>query len=264
MLDHMRERERERNLRRTVGVKKKRCGSLLLHTHTHTHTPPAHHSLPGARAVLRAVRMMLLVFPPLALALLSLPVYEATYSGPLQPEISNGTFHHFFVPDGDYEETEDPEKCQMLFKWLDRSPCLVEEDRDSVIRDDFISIKQQVEDSARVLESLERSVSHDLDGEDTYSKYLRNEIEQITQAFSGVEKSLLELEVKFKQSQETDLREDQEFTNTLMSPMLSVSSSLQETLDISSGLKDKHELISLIIRSHGTRLNRLKNEYLNI
>lgn len=207
---------------------------------------------------------MLPVFRLLALALLSLPVSNAVYTGPLQPEISNGTFHHFFVPDGDYEETEDPEKCQMLFKWLDPSPCLVEEDRDSVIRDDFISVKQQVEDSARVLESLGRSISYDLDGEDTYSKYLRREIDQITEAFSSVEKSLIELEVKFKQGQESEQREELEFTKTLMKPMQSVRSSLQETVDISSGLKDKHELISLIIRSHGTRLNRLKNDYLNI
>ncbi|XP_053498391.1 fin bud initiation factor a [Ictalurus furcatus] len=207
---------------------------------------------------------MLPVFQLLALALLSLPVSNAVYTGPLQPEISNGTFHHFFVPDGDYEETEDPEKCQMLFKWLDPSPCLVEEDRDSVIRDDFISVKQQVEDSARVLESLGRSISYDLDGEDTYSKYLRREIDQITEAFSSVEKSLIELEVKFKQGQESEQREELEFTKTLMKPMQSVRSSLQETVDISSGLKDKHELISLIIRSHGTRLNRLKNDYLNI
>lgn len=207
---------------------------------------------------------MLPILQPLALALLSLPAYPAVYMGPLQPEISNGSFHHFFVPDGDYEETEDPEKCQLLFKWLDRSPCLVEEDRDSVIRDDFISIKQQVEDSARVLESLGRSVSYDLDGEDTYSRYLGREIEQITEAFSGVEKSLGELEVKFKQGQESEQREEQEITKTLMKPMQGVSVSLQETLDISSGLRDKHELISLIVRSHGTRLNRLKNDYLNI
>lgn len=198
------------------------------------------------------------------LFLLSVPLCDAVYTGPLHPEMSNGTFHHFFVPDGDYEDTEDPEQCQMLFKWLDRSPCLADEERDSFIRDDFISVKQQVEDSARVLESLGRSISFDLEGEDTYGTYLRKEIEQITDAFSSVEKSLLELEVKFKQSQESEQKEEQEFTKTLLSPMQSVRSSLQETVDISSGLKDKHELISLIIRSHGTRLNRLKNEYLNI
>ncbi|XP_027028821.1 fin bud initiation factor [Tachysurus fulvidraco] len=207
---------------------------------------------------------MLPISQLLSLAMLSFPVYNAVYTGPLQAEISNGSFHHFFVPDGDYDDTEDPERCQMLFKWLDPSPCLAEEERDSVIRDDFISVKQQVEDSARVLESLERSISYDLDGEETYSKYLRKEIDQITEAFSGVEKSLIELEVKFKQGQDSEQKEELEFTKTLMNPMQSVRSSLQETVDISSGLKDKHELISLIIRSHGTRLNRLKNEYLNI
>lgn len=227
----------------------------------HCSSTQRHHSLLCAQL---RVAKMLPIFQLLSLAMLSFPVYNAVYTGPLQAEISNGTFHHFFVPDGDYEDTEDPERCQMLFKWLDPSPCLAEEERDSVIRDDFISVKQQVEDSARVLESLERSISYDLDGEETYSKYLRKEIDQITEAFSGVEKSLIELEVKFKQGQESEQREEQEFTKTLMNPMQSVRSSLQETVDISSGLKDKHELISLIIRSHGTRLNRLKNEYLNI
>lgn len=221
-------------------------------------------ALPHAAIAQLKVATMLPLFQLLALSLLSLPGSDAVYTGHLQPEISNGTFHHFFVADGDYEETEDPEKCQMLFKWLDRSPCLVEEDRDSVIRNDFISIKQQVEDSARVLESLGRSIVYDLDGDDTYSKYLRREISQITEAFSGVEKSLTELEMKFKQGQESEQRDEQEFTKKLMKPMQSVRSSLQETVDISSGLKDKHELISLIIRSHGTRLNRLKNDYLNI
>ncbi|XP_076863669.1 fin bud initiation factor a [Brachyhypopomus gauderio] len=201
---------------------------------------------------------------PLAFALFSLPMYNSDFTGPLQPEMSNGTFHHFFVPDGDYEDTEDPEKCQMLFKWFDRRPCEVEEDRDSVIRDDFIIIKQQIEDSARVLEGLGRSISYDLDGEDTYGKYLRREIDQIGEAFSNVEKSLLELEEKFKQGQDSEQREEQEFTRNLLNPMYKVRSTLQETVDISSGLKDKHQLISLIIRSHGTRLNRLKNEYLDI
>ncbi|XP_016423961.1 fin bud initiation factor a [Sinocyclocheilus rhinocerous] len=201
---------------------------------------------------------------PFALGLFLLPLCAAVYKGPLLPEMSNGTFHHFFVPDGDYEETEDPEKCQMLFKWFDRSPCPLEEDQDSIIREDFIIIKQQIEDAARVLESLGKSVSYDLDGEDSYGKYLKREIVQINEAFTNVEKSLLELETKFKQSQDTEQREESEFTNNFINPMYNVRDTLQETLDISSGLKDKHELISLIIRSHGSRLSRLKNDYLNV
>lgn len=198
------------------------------------------------------------------LGLFLLPLYGMVYTGPLLPEMSNGTFHHFFVPDGDYEETEDLEKCQMLFKWIDRRPCPLEEDRDSLIREDFIIIKQQIEDAARVLESLGKSISYDLDGEDSYGKYLKREIVQISDAFTNVEKSLLELETKFKQSQETEQREENEFTNNFINPMYNVRDTLQETLDISSGLKDKHELISLIIRSHGSRLSRLKNDYLNV
>uniref|UniRef100_A0A3B3U361 Uncharacterized protein n=2 Tax=Poecilia TaxID=8080 RepID=A0A3B3U361_9TELE len=67
---------------------------------------------------------------PLLLVLLaSWPLSSAVYEGPLQPEISNGTFHHFFVPDGDYEETVDPEHCQMLFKFSDVVPCAAAEEK---------------------------------------------------------------------------------------------------------------------------------------
>ncbi|NP_001243176.2 fin bud initiation factor a [Danio rerio] len=201
---------------------------------------------------------------PFALGLFLLPLCGAVYEGPLLPEMSNGTFHHFFVPDGDYEETEDPEKCQMLFKWIDRRPCPLEEDRDTVIREDFVIVKQQIEDAARVLETLGKSISFDLDGEDSYGKYLKREIEQIGEAFTNVEKSLLELESKFKQSQETEQREESEFSSNFIKPVYDVRETLQETLDISSGLKDKHELISLIVRNHGSRLSRLKNDYLNV
>lgn len=201
---------------------------------------------------------------PFALVLFSLPICSAVYRGPLLPEMSNGTFHHFFVPDGDYEETDDPEKCQMLFRWMDRRPCPLEEDQDTIIREDFIIVKQQIEDAARVLETLGKTISYDLDGEDSYGKYLKREIVQINEAFTNVEKSLHELETKFMQSQETEQREESQFTNNFIQPMRDVKDTLQETLDISSGLKDKHELISLIIRSHGSRLSRLKNDYLNV
>lgn len=200
---------------------------------------------------------------PIALVLFSLRIYSAFYTGPLHPEMSNGTFHHYFIPDGDYEETEDLEKCQLLFRWPDRRPCPLEEDQDAIIRDDFIIIKQQTEDAARVLESLGITISYDLDGEDSYGKYLNREIVQINDAFTNVEKSLRELETKFKQSQENEQREESEFHNFIQ-PMYNVKDTLQETLDISSGLKDKHELLSLIIRSHGSRLSRLKNDYLNV
>uniref|UniRef100_A0A803YJM1 Fin bud initiation factor homolog n=1 Tax=Meleagris gallopavo TaxID=9103 RepID=A0A803YJM1_MELGA len=39
------------------------------------------------------------------------------FEGPLYPEMSNGTLHHYFVPDGDYEENDDPERCQLLFRF---------------------------------------------------------------------------------------------------------------------------------------------------
>lgn len=201
--------------------------------------------------------------PLLLIIVTSLPVCSAVYTGPLQPEISNGTFHHFFVPDGDYEETEDPEKCQMLFKFSDVYPCAALEDSDSVVREDFVLTKLQAEDSARLLEGIGRTVAQDLDGEDSYGKFLRREISQIGEAFSNVDKSLVELEVKFKQSQETELREEQQLNGHVVKQLGDVRDALKETTDISLGLKDKHELLSLIIRSHGTRLSRLKTEYLN-
>lgn len=199
---------------------------------------------------------------PLLLVLLPLQGW-ALYTGPLQPEITNGTFHHFFVPDGDYDETEDPEECQMLFKFSDVSPCAAAEQEDSVVRDDFIITKLQAEDSARLLESIGRTVTHDLDGEDSYGKFLRKEISQISDAFASVDKSLLELEVKFKQSQDTELREEQQLSGHVLKQVGDIKDTLRETTDIFVGLKDKHELLSLIVRSHGTRLSRLKTEYLN-
>lgn len=194
--------------------------------------------------------------------LLLLPLCAAFYRGPLQPEMSNGTFHHYFVPDGDYEENDDPEKCQMLFKMTDERKCGLDEDQDSVIRDDFTILKRQIEDSARVLEGIGKSISFDLDGEDSYGKYLRRETSQISEAFGSSEKSLLELEVKFKQSQEGELREEQRLGEDFLQMVVHTRDVLKETLDISLGLRDKHELLSLIIRSHGTRLSRLKNDYI--
>ncbi|XP_030622686.1 fin bud initiation factor [Chanos chanos] len=200
----------------------------------------------------------------LTACLVSLRLSGALFSGPLYPEMSNGTFHHYFVPDGDYEENDDPEKCQMLFKMTDERKCTLDEDQDSVIRDDFTIIKRHIEDAARVLEGIGKSISYDLDGEDSYGKYLRRETTQISEAFSNSEKSLLELEVKFKQSQENELKEEHRINDDFLNMIVHTRDVLKETLDISLGLKDKHELLSLIIRSHGTRLSRLKNEYMKV
>ncbi|XP_051581039.1 fin bud initiation factor-like [Myxocyprinus asiaticus] len=197
-------------------------------------------------------------------SLISLRFGGALFSGPLQPEMSNGTFHHYFVPDGFYEDNDDPEKCQMLFKMTDDRKCTLDEDQDSVIRDDFTIIKRHIEDAARVLEGIGKSISFDLDGEDSYGRYLRRETTQITEAFSNSEKSLLELEVKFKQSQENELKEEHKISDDVLNMIVHTRDVLKETLDISLGLKDKHELLSLIIRSHGTRLSRLKNEYMKV
>ncbi|XP_076854152.1 fin bud initiation factor [Brachyhypopomus gauderio] len=208
--------------------------------------------------------MMVSLHLILTACLVSLRVGEAVFLGPLYPEMSNGTFHHYFVPDGYYEENDDPEKCQMLFKMTDERKCSLDEDQDSVIRDDFTIIKRHIEDAARVLEGIGRSISYDLDGEDSYGKYLRRETTQINEAFTSSEKSLLELEVKFQQSQENELKEEHRVNDDFLSMIVHTRDAVKDTLDISLGLKDKHELLSLIIRSHGTRLSRLKNEYLKV
>ncbi|KAL4622726.1 hypothetical protein GN956_G20208 [Arapaima gigas] len=200
----------------------------------------------------------------LTAAILSSPLCSSFFMGPLHPEMSNGTFHHYFVPDGDYEENDDPEKCQMLFKMTDNRKCFLEEDQDSVIRDDFTIIKRHIEDAARVLEGVGKSISFDLDGEESYGRYLRRETTQIGEAFTSSEKALLELEVKFKQSQENELREEHRINDDFLSMIVHTRDVLKETVDISLGLRDKHELLSLIIRSHGTRLSRLKNEYMKV
>ncbi|XP_037307750.2 fin bud initiation factor a [Pungitius pungitius] len=202
--------------------------------------------------------------PLLLLVVTSVPLCAAVYTGPLQPEISNGSFHHFFVPDGDYDETEDPEDCQMLFRFSDVHPCGASEERDSVVRDDFVLAKMQAEDAARLLEGVGRSVAQDLDGEDSYGNLLRREISQIGEAFSSVDKSLLELEGKFKQSQETELREEQQLSGHVTKQVSDMQGTLREAAGVSLGLKDKQELLSLIVRSHGSRLSRLKTEYLNV
>ncbi|XP_061565275.1 fin bud initiation factor [Cololabis saira] len=200
----------------------------------------------------------------LGVCVLSLRVSAGFFQGPLHPEMSNGTFHHYFVPDGDYEENDDPEKCQMLFKMIDERKCSLDEDQDSVIKDDFTIMKRQVEDSARVLEGLGKSISYDLDGEDSYGRYLLKETSQIREAFTNSEKSLLELEVKFKQSQEGELKEEHRLSEDFLNMVVHTRDALKETVDISLGLKDKHELLYLIIRSHGSRLGRLKNEYMKL
>ncbi|KAM4723155.1 fin bud initiation factor homolog [Rhinophrynus dorsalis] len=184
------------------------------------------------------------------------------YDGPLYPEMSNGSLHHYFVPDGDYEENDDPEKCQMLFKVTDDRPCAYADGQALSLKDEFIVIKRQIEDAERVLESIGKSISYDLDGEESYGKYLGRESSQINEAFSNSDKSLTELEVKFKQSQDNERNEAKKLNDDFVDMMIHTRAVLKETTAISLGLRDKHELLSLTIKSHGARLSRLKNEYL--
>ncbi|MEE6510480.1 hypothetical protein FKM82_030244 [Ascaphus truei] len=186
------------------------------------------------------------------------------YNGPLHPEMSNGSLHHYFVPDGDYEENDDPEKCQMLFRVTDERSCAVGDSQALSLKDEFTIIKRQMEDAERVLGGISKSISYDLDGEESYGKYLRRESSQISEAFSNSDKSLTELEVKFTQSQDSEKNEGKGLNDDFVDMMIHTRAVLKETLDMSLGLRDKHELLSLTIRSHGARLSRLKNEYLKV
>ncbi|XP_078405677.1 fin bud initiation factor [Cetorhinus maximus] len=186
---------------------------------------------------------------------------QGLFTGPLHPEMSNGTFHHYFVPDGDYEENDDPEKCQMLFQVSDDRRCGTRADLETTLREEMVTIKRQVEDAARVLEGVGKTIAYDLDGEDSYGNYLRREASQIGEAFSHSDRSLVELEMKFRQSQEGEVREVNKINDEVVHMLYHTRQILRETVDISSGLKDKHELLTLIVRSHGTRLSRLKNDF---
>ncbi|XP_048342803.1 fin bud initiation factor homolog [Sphaerodactylus townsendi] len=195
------------------------------------------------------------------------------FDGPLYPEMSNGTLHHYFVPDGDYEENDDPEKCQLLFRVSDRLRCSAGGDAQQwmpfqppapslTLREEFTLLGRQVEDAARVLDGIRKSISYDLDGEESYGKYLRRESTQIGDAYGNSDKALGELETKFRQGQEHENREESRLNDDFLGMLVHTRALLKETLAVSAGLRDKYELLALTIRSHGTRLSRLKAEYL--
>ncbi|NWS68337.1 FIBIN factor, partial [Crotophaga sulcirostris] len=181
------------------------------------------------------------------------------FEGPLYPEMSNGTLHHYFVPDGDYEENDDPERCQLLFRLGERR-C----GAGLSLREELTVLGRQVEDAGRVLEGIGKSISYDLDGEESYSTYLRREAAQISDAYSSSERSLSELEGKFQQGQEQGSREEARLGDSFVGLLLHARALLRDTRHISSGLRDKHDLLALTVRSHGARLSRLKNDYLRV
>uniref|UniRef100_K7F8M0 Fin bud initiation factor homolog n=1 Tax=Pelodiscus sinensis TaxID=13735 RepID=K7F8M0_PELSI len=121
---------------------------------------------------------------------------------------------------------------------------------------------RQVEEEGRVLEGISRSISYDLDGEESYGKYLRRESHQISDAYANSDKSLAELEGKFRQGQEHEGKEESRLNDDFLGMLIHTRTLLKETLDISAGLRDKYELLSLTIRSHDARLTRLRKEYL--
>ncbi|XP_005150775.2 fin bud initiation factor homolog [Melopsittacus undulatus] len=186
------------------------------------------------------------------------------FEGPLYPEMSNGTLHHYFVPDGDYEENDDPERCQLLFRVSEQRRCGTAAAAGSglSLREELTVLGRQVEDAGRVLEGIGKSISYDLDGEESYSTYLRRESAQISDAYSSSDRSLSELEGKFRQGQEQGAREEARLGDSFLGLLLHARALLRETRHISSGLRDKHDLLALTVRSHGARLSRLKNDYL--
>ncbi|XP_066493540.1 fin bud initiation factor homolog [Tiliqua scincoides] len=194
------------------------------------------------------------------------------FDGPLYPEMSNGTLHHYFVPDGDYEENDDPEKCQLLFRVSDRLRCsaagggggpLPPAAPSLSLREEFTVLGRQVEDAARVLEGIRKSISYDLDGEESYGRYLRRESAQIGDAYANSDKSLGELEHKFRQGQEQESREERSrLGDDFLGMVVRARALLKDTLAVSAGLRDKYELLALTVRSHGARLSRLAAAYL--
>ncbi|KAM6133547.1 fin bud initiation factor homolog [Calonectris borealis] len=186
------------------------------------------------------------------------------FEGPLYPEMSNGTLHHYFVPDGDYEENDDPERCQLLFRVSEQRRCgaAAAGGGGLSLREELTVLGRQVEDAGRVLEGIGKSISYDLDGEESYSTYLRRESAQISDAYSSSDRSLSELEGKFRQGQEQGGREEARLGDSFLGLLLHARALLRETRHISSGLRDKHDLLALTVRSHGARLSRLKNDYL--
>ncbi|XP_074855103.1 fin bud initiation factor homolog [Carettochelys insculpta] len=191
------------------------------------------------------------------------------FEGPLHPEMSNGSLHHYFVPDGDYEENDDPEKCQLLFRVSEPRRCSPGGEQGPAggapslsLREEFTLLGRQVEDAGRVLEGIGRSISYDLDGEESYGKYLRREAQQIGDAYASSDKSLAELESKFRQGQEQEDKEESRLSDDFLGMLGHTRALLRETLAISAGLRDKYELLSLTVRSHDARLGRLRKEYL--
>uniref|UniRef100_U3JK51 Fin bud initiation factor homolog n=1 Tax=Ficedula albicollis TaxID=59894 RepID=U3JK51_FICAL len=183
--------------------------------------------------------------------------------GPLYPEMSNGSLHHYFVPDGDYEENDDPERCQLLFRVSERRRCGAAAGAGLSLREELTVLGRQVEDAGRVLEGIGRSISYDLDGEESYGAYLRRESAQISDAYSSSDRSLSELEGKFRQGQEQGGREESRLGDSFLGLLLHARALLRETRHVSSGLRDKYDLLALTVRSHGARLSRLKNDYLS-
>ncbi|NXP58926.1 FIBIN factor, partial [Chloropsis cyanopogon] len=185
------------------------------------------------------------------------------FEGPLYPEMSNGSLHHYFVPDGDYEENDDPERCQLLFRVSEQRRCGAPTAGSGLsLREELTVLGRQVEDAGRVLEGIGRSISYDLDGEESYGAYLRRESAQISDAYSSSDRSLSELEGKFRQGQEQGGREESRLGDSFLGLLLHARALLRETRHVSSGLRDKYDLLALTVRSHGARLSRLKNDYL--
>ncbi|KAL9849523.1 LOW QUALITY PROTEIN: fin bud initiation factor homolog [Geothlypis trichas] len=186
------------------------------------------------------------------------------FEGPLYPEMSNGSLHHYFVPDGDYEENDDPERCQLLFRVSEQRRCGVAAAPGSglSLREE-LTAGRQVE-GGRVLEGIGRSISYDLDGEESYGAYLRRESAQISDAYSSSDRSLSELEGNSASGQEQGGREESRLGDSFVGLLLHARALLRETRHVSSGLRDKYDLLALTVRSHGARLSRLKNDYLRV
>ncbi|XP_034289497.1 fin bud initiation factor homolog [Pantherophis guttatus] len=165
--------------------------------------------------------------------------------------MSYRTLHHYFVPNGDYKENDDPEKYQLLFRVSNHLRCTVDVEGEHshpaaavaaptlTLREEFTLLGQQVEDTARVLEGIQKSIGYDLDGKESYGNYLSRESVQIGDTYVNSEKLLGELENKFQQAQEHESHKESRLNHDFLGMLVHARALLKETLTISAGLRDK-------------------------
>ncbi|XP_058021502.1 fin bud initiation factor homolog [Ahaetulla prasina] len=76
------------------------------------------------------------------------------------------------------------------------------------------------------------------------------------------EKSLGQLENKFRHGREHESHEESRLNDDFLGMLEHARALLKEMLTVSAGLRETYKLLALTVQSHGTHLSRLKTEYL--